>query len=132
MSKVLAPLFRIEERALSIGLGLKRTSQCQVSFPQFHRFQKALLRGQLAPFGPFVFRFVVRTGFLHDDDHIGFLGNAPEWGPSSAKNAPKQSRRTSVQGKRRLTCIRLSWPLPWYTFRELLYNTTSPMLLILK
>jgi hypothetical protein len=53
MSKVLAPLLRIEERALSIGLWFKRTSQREECIPELHGFLEPFLWRQTIPFRPF-------------------------------------------------------------------------------
>jgi hypothetical protein len=53
MSSVLAPLFRIEERALSIGLWLKRSSQSEISVPKPHGFREAFLWCETIPLQPF-------------------------------------------------------------------------------
>src|SRR5262245_36123981 len=66
MSSVFAPLLRIEERALSIGLRVKRTSEREVGIPQFHGFAKPLLRGQCIPLGPLGTHEILRAELLHD------------------------------------------------------------------
>jgi len=52
MSKVLAPFLFIEERTLSIGLGVKRSSQGKIGLPQLHGFAKSFLGGEAIPFRP--------------------------------------------------------------------------------
>jgi hypothetical protein len=54
MSSVLAPLFRIEERALSIGLRFKRASESQVGLPKALGRVKTLDRRHAIPFCPFL------------------------------------------------------------------------------
>jgi hypothetical protein len=54
MSSVFAPLFRIEERALSIGLRFKRASQRKVGLPEALGRVEALDRRHAIPFGPFL------------------------------------------------------------------------------
>src|SRR5579885_2173423 len=51
MSRVFAPFFRIEERALSIGLGLKRSPERQICLAQLHGFDESIGRRKGAPFG---------------------------------------------------------------------------------
>jgi hypothetical protein len=52
MSSVLAPLLRIEERALRIGLRLKRSSEREIGVPELLGFAKTLGGGEGVPFGP--------------------------------------------------------------------------------
>jgi len=61
MSSVRAPLFRIEERALSIGLRFKRPSERKPGLPKPHGFDEPFGRRQAVPFGP-----------LFSDEVLGF------------------------------------------------------------
>src|ERR1041384_8628055 len=54
MTKVFTPFLRIEERALRIGLRVKRTSECEIGVPQFHGSPEPLLRRERVPLGPLV------------------------------------------------------------------------------
>jgi len=65
MSSVLAPLLRIEERALSIGLRLKGTSEREIGVPQLHGFEKALLGREGIPLRPFRTRDVLGSNLVH-------------------------------------------------------------------
>jgi hypothetical protein len=65
MSSVLAPLFRIEERALSIGLWVKGSSKREISLPQLRGFKEALLRAQCVPRGPLSPGDILRSKALH-------------------------------------------------------------------
>jgi len=53
MSNVLAPLLRIEERALSIGLWLKGSSKREIGLAQPCGFKEALAGAQRKPLRPF-------------------------------------------------------------------------------
>src|SRR5437879_3141142 len=66
MSSILAPLFRIEERALSIGLRLKRSSQGEIGLPQPNRFAKSLRGGEGIPLSPFHAGEIHRAQPLHN------------------------------------------------------------------
>ena len=59
------PLFRIEERALSIGLRLKRTSEREIGVPQLHGFEKPLLRRHGIPFGPLGAHDILGANLVH-------------------------------------------------------------------
>src|SRR4051812_8945276 len=65
MSSVLAPLLRIEERALRIGLRLKRSSEREIGFPKLLRFTEPLGGGERVPLGPFRSDELFRVEFLH-------------------------------------------------------------------
>src|ERR1051325_11022351 len=66
MTSVLAPLFWIEERALSIGLWIKRSSQGEICLPHLRRFKKPLGRGQRIPCRPLISGDVFRAKTFHD------------------------------------------------------------------
>src|SRR6266487_6813259 len=66
MSSILAPLFRIEERALSIELRLKRSSQGEIGLPQPNRFAKSLRGDEGIPLGPFHAGEILRAQPLHN------------------------------------------------------------------
>jgi hypothetical protein len=72
MSRVRAPLLRIEKRALSIGLGLKRSSQCEIGLPEFHRLQKPLGRRERIPGRPLLPGDLLGAPMLHDSYSTGF------------------------------------------------------------
>jgi hypothetical protein len=66
MSRVLAPLFFIEERALSIGFWFKGASERQIGVPELHGFAETLFGSQAIPFRPFfTHEFFCAYGF-HD------------------------------------------------------------------
>ena len=66
MSSVLAPLFRIEERALSIGLWVKGSSKREIGLPQLSGFHEALFRAERVPRSPLRPGDILRGEALHD------------------------------------------------------------------
>jgi hypothetical protein len=65
MSSVCAPLVRIEERALRIGLGIKGSSQGEVGLPEFFGLAETLDRREGVPFGPFISDEILGANALH-------------------------------------------------------------------